>query len=79
MRRLITNKRKNAKFEDCEADVFKWINEELDGKCVISAAIRRKMLEIVNLRHQEHRFKASYGWLRKFMLRYNLVFRRISG
>ncbi len=37
------------------------------------------MIESHSPINKEIKFKASYGWLRRFMKRYNFVLRRISG
>ena len=78
------NRRLNAgprplDFENLENELKNWINETRNGgACVSGKLIQTKALEI-SVRHGfSDRFKASQGWLRNFLKRYNLVLRRIT-
>ena len=63
-------------YPDEEALLVDWINESRNnGHQLTQLTIRGKMLELVNLNHQEDNFKASNGWVSRFMARHNFSMR----
>ncbi|CAF0868421.1 unnamed protein product [Brachionus calyciflorus] len=68
--------KKKANFFKSEKIVFEWIKEIRSQDCVVtSKMVKEKMLDEVRTNEglQEHSFKASYGWLKRFLNRHNLV------
>jgi hypothetical protein len=77
--------RRPAKFPEAEERLIGYIREQRkQGHAVRTRQVRAKMLEFVAavnvghrpLRKDEKEFKASAGWMKRFMARYGLCWRR---
>ena len=75
------SKQRSARFSDCENKVYEWFLEKKEQRInLLPLTIQNKMLEEVKIKYPEIKdFIASYGWLQRFLNRFNLVKRRISG
>jgi hypothetical protein len=72
---------KLAHYAHCEEKVHQWYNSEVEKDTNITThLIRSKMLEEMTKSHPDDlkTFKASYGWMRRFLNRYDLVKRKIT-
>lgn len=66
------------RFLDLERDLMNWINQSRNnGACVSGKCIQLKALNLARQSGLEH-FRASKGWLVRFLNRNNLVLRRIT-
>lgn len=80
-KRNLTNASNLKKSENPEIEkqlYEKIVESRKNHICVRPNNIRSEMLAFCK-ENGNLNFRASYGWLRRFMARYNLVFRRISG
>jgi hypothetical protein len=83
-RRYLTNhseKSKKGLFPDVEEEVYKWFVDLRSNDIVVtSLGLKNKMANIMRISHPEEEivWKSSYGWLRNFMKRFDLSFRRIT-
>ena len=71
--------RRPAEFEKAEAQLIIWCRQvRKDGKRLGSQAVRREMRKFASAHYGEaaKSFKASRGWLKRFMNRYKLTWRR---
>ena len=75
------HKQRMARFPDCENIVFNWYLEKKEQRInVLPITIQNKMLEEIKILYPDVKdFIASYGWLKRFLNRFNLVQRRVSG
>ena len=77
-RRRLTYKSK-AKYPDVEARLLDWVKEKREeGILVHGKAVRAKAKELVAEVYPDDNFKASNGWLVRFLRRNKLVSRRVT-
>lgn len=68
-----------AKYVDCEEMVLKWYNEQIRNDLNITIPlIRNKIIEEVRIKYPSDHFKASKGFVVRFLKRHNLVKRKIT-
>jgi hypothetical protein len=78
---ITRSKRKLAIYADCEEKVHQWYNSEVEKDTNITThLIRSKMVEeMMKSRPNDLKsFKASHGWMRRFLSRCDLVKRKIT-
>ena len=69
--------RRKAKYPTAEAATITWVRDQrAAGIKVTTRLVRQKMLREVNKRNGAVLFKASPGWVKRFMGRYGLKWRR---
>jgi transposase-like protein len=72
-----------SKFAASEDRVYEWFkNQRANQVGILISDIQQKILDDLRATNQSEltqTFKASYGWARRFMNRFNLTIRRISG
>ena len=62
-----------------ESELYEWIkNERTNGACINTSVVKLKAIEIYKKTGTNTNFKASNGWLEKFLKRYGLCSRRVS-
>lgn len=74
-------KRRPAKFVNAESACLEWLKKQrMKGLLVQSKTLRKYMIRQVRRFHSDStgydRFKASAGWLKRFMARHKLTWRR---
>lgn len=73
-------KKKAPHHPEAEEKLVKWYKELRSNDIrVDSLSLQNRMRELVQEINPDNKFLSSYGWLRRFMARHNLVLRRICG
>lgn len=76
--RFHVNHTRPLDYQQMEREIIEWIDESrVNGACLSGKCIKTKALDIANELSISN-FKASNGWLGKFLKRNNFVLRRIS-
>jgi hypothetical protein len=71
---------KKSMYEECEVLLFDWWKNQRDESKIVNITdIQNKMIELVRNRDKDSSFKASKGWANRFMNRFDLRNRRITG
>jgi hypothetical protein len=79
-----SSSRRKSEYPENENRLFEWFQSRRDNQiAVTSFQLQQEMLNLMNRfpveNNLEKKFQASYGWVRKFMRRNDLVIRRLSG
>ena len=79
-RKRLSGAGRKAFYPDIECQIFRWLERRREmGVRVTGKALKKEALRLHRSQdHGDHQFKASCGWLRRFMKRQNLSFRRAT-
>ncbi len=69
---------KKVDYPDIEAQLLEWIKERRNGGARVTGKALKKQCLRLHRQNGNQGFKASCGWLRRFMKRNNMTFRRTT-